>query len=355
MVINTLMNILRIYLYGKIGCNVIRDIFKLNRDYTPKNIEKVILPPELTNSNIKIDLNNIKEKQLKKLISESVNIMEKNFKKEDLHNFYNNINDLSTSNPFWIIWDNNELIEGYYDFKQNEIAVAKIFTNRSVVFHELLHMASCRCNNDIQFVGFSQNKIGEYSVGNALNEGYTELLTRRYIGKSTNVYDYSVNVVGVLEKIIGKEKMQSLYFNANLHGLVEELIQYSAQEEIMSFIASTDFVLNNIESLVPNLFKKNKINANLKYINKYLIKTYIRKQLREYKQNKITKEQMNNNIVDFIASFNIKPKNKKIRYAASSLSREEIISCFEEIFGKNNVMFNYEEIYNKDSNKGSKK
>lgn len=75
--------------------------------------------------------------------------------------------------------------------------------------------------------------------------------------------------------------MQSLYFNANLKGLIDALKQYSTEENVYNFITTLDFLNKHLtdKKLTPN---SNKIRLNsLKSISSFLIQTYINKLILE--------------------------------------------------------------------------
>ena len=76
--------------------------------------------------------------------------------------------------------------------------------------------------------GIIYSGLSEQNIGIGLNEGYTELLAKRYFDKSNNNgYIFETQIAKLLELIIGQEKMESYYFNANLYGLIEELRKYN--------------------------------------------------------------------------------------------------------------------------------
>ena len=321
--------------------------YNLKKYSKPKSIKKIIMPPEL-----KCEINDLEFKKrlnekIKEKIIKFVNIIGKNLKKDDLNNLYNNIKNIKIKQ----LKKMYGALGAYYP-KKNKIEILFSELDNLSFFHELLHMSSTIQTKKTNFVGFYQSSKKMGRIGYFINEGYTQLLSLRYFKDEckelNNAYQYNVNVVEILEQIVGKETMQSLYFNANLHGLVEELKKYARDEEIMKFIASTDFIAwwNQIPKK-----ETRKWDDCIKYISKFLIKTYTRKLLRGYKQNVLNEEQVKNQLIEFVSSFNLKPEDNKEKYAATSLSREDITSCFEEAFREYNVSFNYEIINNKESKK----
>ena len=95
------------------------------------------------------------------------------------------------------------------------------------------------------FCGFAQGYKGKKIIATGINEGYTQLLAERYFGESKDIlkaYSCEKSIAEKLEMIVGKEKMQSLYLNANLYGLIQELKQYEDENTIMQFISDVDFL-----------------------------------------------------------------------------------------------------------------
>ena len=203
-----------------------------------------------------------------------------NFNDLDLVNFYGNIDNIK------IILSSDEFFgklkyytTGYYDYQQNIIVINKDKIDDYNLYHELFHMASTFKENLKTYVqtGFYQF-VDNKSIGMGLNEGYTELLTRRYFGKDTDEYSYEFeyNIVKYVEDIIGKNKMSSFYLRGGLASLIKELNKDVYINDIMRFISNVDFVFYHIydEDYKDEIIKKvNKINiflVNLK-LKKYLM------------------------------------------------------------------------------------
>ena len=49
-------------------------------------------------------------------------------------------------------------------------------------------------------------------------------------------------VASKIEEVVTKNKMEIMYFDANLNGLINELLKYSNEETIITFIHSLDFL-----------------------------------------------------------------------------------------------------------------
>ena len=112
-----------------------------------------------------------------------------------------------------------------------------------VLSHELLHMATSYTKGKITLSGFSQIIGGKISACCGLNEGYTELLNKRYFSKckkDRGSYPEQQFIALGIEEIVGREKMESLYFDADLEGLVKELSQYASIEEIHELLGTIE-------------------------------------------------------------------------------------------------------------------
>lgn len=187
-----------------------------------------------------------------------------------LINFYKNINDLKVLiNRTFTKNFSNSL--GYYNHHKNTI-----FLNENVddtIYHELMHLSSNYLNNNQEYnCGFMfENKSS--NIGYGLNEGYTEYQTNKIINTEPDSYIFETIVAKYLEKIVGEDKMQELYFNADLYGLYKELLKYSTKIQINNFLNRLDYYTTR-GSLVSNYkeidFTINQENA----IVNYLINTY---------------------------------------------------------------------------------
>ena len=113
-------------------------------------------------------------------------------------------------------------------------------------------MSSSFYRGEIEYSGFHQFslKSGLFNLGEGINKGYTELLRHRYFiteNDGFESYTYEIDTADKIEKITGKEKMESLYLNADLPGLIQELKQFSSEEAIIKFISDVDFIFKNFD------------------------------------------------------------------------------------------------------------
>ena len=278
----------------------IKDGICLKKDFNTKNTQKVLMTPEIIEKHSDVDKTRLSKFRNALVYSIFIEKLNKMFSRSNLKNFYNNINSLKIgTNPIGHI----DGIEAYYKPENNTIYFCRNGYNIEIVFHELLHMASTICKNGMVYCGFSQKK--KYSrkvIGAGLTEGYTQLLTRRMY-KDTYEYRYytEVEIAKIIETIIGKEKMENLYFNANLKWLVEELSKYSDEQETLKFIKRLDFI-TKYETNKENNTRREEILLVEAYKDVYtfLLKTYVEQQKELYRKNEIDKEEFINRIANYI-------------------------------------------------------
>ena len=259
--------------------------------------------PEIEPKSSDIDYDRIKGLKYGKDVIRFVKFITEKYPKSTITNFYNNINTLN------IVKENKSFQDGEYDEEGNIIYLSA----RYAIFHELLHMASTVKNGDSIRCGFSfcvQDGIDSkpFNLGYALNEGYTQLLSKRYFARyqseseSNRVlkgYPLITSIAEKLEEIIGKDKMEKLYFKADLRGLINELRKYAKEEEIISFISSLDKVQ------IFNIFTNKKIVAN---IYSFLERAYKEKLTQQLSGDLITQEEFDEKYDKYINSLGSKVK-----------------------------------------------
>lgn len=310
------------------------DKYKIRKGYKPKNIKKVVLPPEIECKFKQAEFSQIDNEKIRKLLERFTKIMMKNCSFEDLTILFNNINTLKIHcKSFKIL---NLIFNTNYAGEYNTITNTININDEEIkkdIFHELLHMASSFYKNGVVFSGFSQLRFS--SIGDGLNEGYTELLCRRYFVKDEveDSYKYLTFVSKKLEKIVGKDKMLSLYLNANLFGLINDLKEYATEEEIMCFIKNTDFIYKYLDKEKAELALKNMLVESIKEINEFLVKVYFKKLLIQLNASKITYEQFISNMLKYINSLTTPVTIKGKKY---NISTQEdlliILKSLEEVF-----------------------
>lgn len=274
----------------RILSNKIIKKYKIQKNYKPNNI-RVSLPPILKNVNMQIDESDIISKQFGNYVLNFVNKLSKNMSIENLMLLYNNLEDLRLGykNYFLHNWLFKYKLAGTYHVKKNKVGINKGSLEHAI-YHELFHMASSyyEKDGDKRFSGFSQKlKANKTTIGKGLNEGYTQALTERYFGENNEVYgSYKLvtHFARNLERIIGKSKMESLYFRADLFGLIEELKQYDNEDNIIKLLSDFDCILGKKTKSIED----NQLNTSLINIQKTLLIYYIKKLNKELSNNLIT-------------------------------------------------------------------
>jgi len=271
--------------------------YTLHKYSEPKDISKVNIPPELKQKYSNVEINQISSKKVRDAVVEFTEVLEKEFPKDSLINFYNNINEVNIkSNAFMLLVG----LEGAYFVKKNRIRYSLF----SSIYHELFHMASTVYDKDkkLAFCGFQQfvntpNIFKRNNIGRGINEGYAELLARRCFGKKHKIlnnrlfmaYNFEVGVVEQLEKIVGQEDMKRYYLKADLMGLINNLKQYASEQDVLNFITDVDLV--NYHSDVQFLLPNKKIKRSIKNIYSFLLKAYVTKLKKQVENGIITTDE----------------------------------------------------------------
>lgn len=187
-----------------------------------------------------------------RVICEFYHVLEDNFQHCDLSAFYKNLQTLKVKSRRINLADiiaqrlTGTISPGEYNVKLNKMNLLNDDNRpiRGITNHELLHMASTKHTEDTIFCGFAQiNKESKEKIGNALNEGYTEYLNKKYFNNTLeSTYSNEMVLSQGIELIIGSKKMEELYFSADLNGLIEELSKYTTRENAESIITQMDEV-----------------------------------------------------------------------------------------------------------------
>lgn len=245
------------------------------------DIEECIIPEEvIPREKILIDTD---DNIIKRNIELFMKIIEESYQEKDLKLYFHNIKELKISSNFnlqrfliKILYPNS--ISSYDSYK-NEIMInnKNEMNNSACIFHELFHMSSTYKDDDKILVGFSQlNLNNNQSIGNGINEGYTEYLAQKHYPEEITScsYPYEIQVINVLKEIIGEDKMTSLYLNGNLKELIYELSKYSSIDEVLDFLVDLDYITKNhyqvIDSNTVNI-----VNSTKELVDTFLAKIYI--------------------------------------------------------------------------------
>lgn len=273
---------------------------KLRKDFNATKLKKVYDTPETTQECPELDISRIENSNYRTQIFKFINKMETSFTKSDLNNLRNNIKNVKIKRSFIAEMRKSS---GCYAPGFNTIFIGNTLPQKyttETLFHELLHMASTTIKNGVVYSGFAQVK-NLYRIGIGLNEGYTQLLTER-LDETSNMqtYEDEVRIAYSLEKIIGKDKMQELYFNTNLTGLIEEIGKLSSKEEATKFVMNVDYISKYGAENMKSSAHYKMIWTKYKEIYNILLKMYIKRKTEELKDKIITEDDFIDSIVEYI-------------------------------------------------------
>ncbi|MBR5370316.1 MAG: hypothetical protein IK137_03320 [Bacilli bacterium] len=298
--------------------------YRLKKDFEPTNLDKIVMPPELEQKYDGVDNLKIFGQPRSDVILNFAKFLTTTFPDYDLTNFYNNINELKVKEKnllgLWLATGVGAV--GLYLAKSNSILVHSKLNNKEtnkVLFHELLHMASTVIKDGVRYTGFCQKRVknGISIIGKGLNEGYTQLLTERYC-KGPDIcgpsYKQTLKIMIFLEKAIGKEKVERLYFKADLPGLIKEMGKYVDKHEIARFISGTDFIYTYFSSSIKMRKKEEMIKEKFKDVYTILLKMNIRRLKLDYESNLISEEKMISEIADSVSSMREVTGDARERY-----------------------------------------
>lgn len=162
--------------------------------------------------------------------------------------------------------DDEYFEQGNYDVYENRNKIhLYVFSS---AYHELMHSASTNFSNkDAIYCGFNMiSRTEAVSIANYFNEGYTQLMVEKYFNvPSQGFYDVLVEIAQAIEDIVGEDKMEQLYFKADLKGLIGELHNYNDLDSIMDFFYDVELAQEYIYKM-DFAVEENKIDQyNMKY------------------------------------------------------------------------------------------
>mgnify|MGYP004612482465 FL=1 len=224
--------------------------------------------------------------------------------------------------------EKNEII--YYDeslykyfFKNDYIKALK-----QILTHELFHLSSTKIKDNNVYSGLSYN-----ITGNALNEGYTELLTNNLFNYNhilTN-YEYEKRIAFLISNFLGSNNMNKIYFTTDNKKMIMLLNEYSTYKNTNCFLKELDFINENKKNKDINIHNK-VISYHIDIIN-YILDIHTNKLIELLNDNLISKDIAIDNLT-FLALFLF--DNSKYIY---SIKEEDIRLLNNEII--NNILNNY--------------
>ena len=345
--INNIMFFSKILLQGFIpmisyfATNKVLSTYTLHKDFKPKDISKVSIPLELKQKYTDIEISQIGSKKVREAVLEFADILEKEFPKDSLINFYNNVNEVKIKRNGGILFLS---AEGTYSCEKNKIDYCTLTS----IYHELFHMASAVFDNErkLGYAGFRQayykpgSELKGINIGVGINEGYTQLLALRYFGdkhKISKTYKFEVGIVEKLEKIVGQDEMKRLYLNANLMGLIENLKQYANEEDVLNFINGVDLVSKHSSDLF--LLSNDKMKTSIINVYTFLLQAYITKLKKQVENGIITTNEFVEQSTQYIKSLGTSVKVGGHNY--EFLSVDSLLDNLEKGINTQEEYFNF--------------
>lgn len=292
------MNNYYVDIIDKIKRTIINIVFK------PLSVSKVSIPPMLLRESYEYKDSLICNNEYKEYIYSFFERIVNDINEDDLICFYNNIKNLDIVK---VDKFDKDTVIGRYDQNKNIIYIKDGYTS---IYHELFHVCSSAYGDGIHYSGFLQEHKNYY-IGNGINEGYTQLLTERYFGDLEGVIDSGYTIekmfMELVEKIVGKERMEELYFNVNLYELIIELNKYSSLDMIMKFIVDMDFIRNYSNNCIGDTCILDILMEKMNSVSLFLVECYFNKVVSNIDGNCLTEEQVDDIILfssPFVISIN---------------------------------------------------
>ena len=154
---------------------------------------------------------------------------------KDILNSFSSLKIVITSNDK-LLTNTSDNIIGRYDQETNTLYLKEGLDEdvlNITIFHEFLHFLS-----KSGFVSTSFNKNGY--IGDALNEGMTQLLVNEYFKNQLFVYSNEVSITKALVEMVGSDFMRECYFSHDLDSLIDELSKYVSHEDVISLLKNMD-------------------------------------------------------------------------------------------------------------------
>jgi len=189
-------------------------------------------------------------------------------------------------------------------------------------YHELLHLLTTKIENEnVISIGVSSNTFAE-----AINEGYTEILTTRYFGFLSKNEDETYNLykwfAKMIEEILGQNLFEKYYFEVNQDLFIKELAKYSNEKIVIDIISLLDYLFGNedkIYTIEKELLDNNTARIDelkMLYNESKMIRNIVFNNLIEIHKNK-TKLLLDNKEIDYETFLSIindfQNKNEQIK------------------------------------------
>ena len=193
---------------------------------------------KLSSSDFYKELYNNSDNEKKEILNLTKHVIRDNndyLDQKDILNSFSSLKIVITSNDK-LLTNTSDNIIGRYDQETNTLYLKEGLDEdvlNTTIFHEFLHFLS-----KSGFVSTSFNKNGY--IGDALNEGMTQLLVNEYFKNQLFVYSNEVSITKALVEMVGSDFMRECYFSHDLDSLIDELSKYVSHEDVISLLKNMD-------------------------------------------------------------------------------------------------------------------
>lgn len=155
----------------------------------------------------------------------------------DLSNFYSNFN------RYNIIVDDKRTSKWKVKIepKDRELVVSSKNLRKDLLYGFLL-LSSTSYVDGISAVGFTREKVGDYTLGYGLNRGYINNFLKWNFLETDIESQVLANLAFSIENLVGTETMRNAFFNGALEDVVEVLAKYSDVEDATIVVREMDHI-----------------------------------------------------------------------------------------------------------------
>ena len=223
------------YAYGR---NILSPTMVVAESTEENEFSTNFVDKKLSSSDFYKELYNNSDNEKKEILNLTKLVIRDNndyLDQKDILNSFSSLKIVITSNDK-LLTNTSDNIIGRYDQETNTLYLKEGLDEdvlNTTIFHEFLHFLS-----KSGFVSTSFNKNGY--IGDALNEGMTQLLVNEYFKNQLFVYSNEVSVTKALVEMVGSDFMRECYFSHDLDSLIDELSKYVSHEDVISLLKNMD-------------------------------------------------------------------------------------------------------------------
>lgn len=218
----------------------------------------------------------------------------------------------------------------YYDGQDNAMKLDPLDIRASMLKSTLLLSSTYETEN-ILATGFTRTKKNytgsslNYKIGESLTSGYTTLLYNRYFGTGDKPSSpIEMAFAKLIELIIGKDEMESMYFRGALNELVGTLCKYASYDEVIIMLRKMDHMYGAIHE-TKNVIAKVAAKPTYREVVNLLSNMLVTKaRLEDMRKPRLLFEDMNG----IIELSNASHKDGIVLYDTRQKCREKMLNDF---------------------------